>query len=64
LQPLPPSIKQLGLIDTLHYVGYGMTDVGGSLANLQVFLALPTRVRGACDWYMVDGQQASFLLDY
>ena len=36
LQPLPPSIKQLGLIDTLHYVGYGMTDVGSSLHNLQV----------------------------
>lgn len=44
-QPLPPSIKQLGLIDTLHYVGYGMTDVGSSLANLQVLLALAI---GAC----------------
>jgi hypothetical protein len=36
VQPLPPSITQLGMIDTLHYVGYGMTDIGLSLANLQV----------------------------
>ena len=58
LQPLPPSIKQLGLIDTLHYVGYGMTDVGSSLENLQVPSALsfklPARLTS-----LVDGQHVS-----
>lgn len=35
LQALPPHISQLGLIDTLHYVGYAVTDIGSALDSLQ-----------------------------
>mmetsp|Transcript_10048 Transcript_10048/g.30094 ORF Transcript_10048/g.30094 Transcript_10048/m.30094 type:complete len:269 (-) Transcript_10048:1002-1808(-) len=40
---LPQSLQQLGLIDTSHYVGYDMKDVGKSFEDLQHLEVLSLR---------------------